>query len=110
MDVDVGVVATAVRAARARAARKSDPADERTSVITFRVTSAERTMLQAVAELQDESVSAFVRNSALDIALAIVEKEGPAELDRRYRARQDEQADKKVQAVAAIVAAAGKHS
>lgn len=108
--MDVNQLATVLRAAQARAAKKPDRSDERTSVITLRVTAAERSMLQAVADHQEESLSAFVRNSAIDVALAIVADVGPEELERRYRARNDAQVNQNIQAVEAVVAAAGKNN
>lgn len=71
-DVDIGAVASAVKATQARRQIKH----ERTSTFTFRVTSAERALLLAVADLRHESVSAFVRSSSLHIALKIVESKG----------------------------------
>lgn len=46
------------------------------SPICFRLTAAERTLLQAVADYQGETLSAFVRNCAVAIARRIVEREG----------------------------------
>lgn len=46
------------------------------SPICFRLPAAERTLLQAVADYQGETLSAFVRNCAIAIARRIVEREG----------------------------------
>ena len=76
---------TAAVAAAQERARKASQASGRVSVITFRVTPSERTVLEAVARRQGESLSAYVRASALDVAKSIIESEGGIEeFVRRY--------------------------
>lgn len=86
-------VAAITSAYKRAIARRSKQATEHvSSVITFRVTPQERMMLDMVALRQGESLSAFVRASALDVAQAMIESEGGvAEFVRRYGKDQNEQ-------------------
>ncbi|MFC4066292.1 plasmid mobilization protein [Actinoplanes subglobosus] len=81
----------AVAAADERAARRFLEAGERVSVITFRVTPQERLVLDLVANRQGESLSAYVRSSALDVARSIIERGGGIEkFAERYARERDE--------------------
>jgi uncharacterized protein (DUF1778 family) len=64
-------LAAAVAAAARRAAENPDQADNRDCVITIRVTAQERYLLDTTATRQGETLSAFIRASALDVARAI---------------------------------------
>lgn len=61
------------------------PADS--SPATFRISPDERVLLEAVAHYTGKTLSAFVREAALDVARAVVDDVGPEtvlEGDRQY--------------------------
>ena len=96
--------AAAIAAAQERAAKRSGQVD-RVSVITFRVTPQERTVLDMVASRQGETLSAFVRFSALAVAQGIIDDEGGVEeFARRYGRDQNAHT---VQMIEAMLTATG---
>lgn len=54
------------------------------SPICFRVSSAERNLLDAVAHYQGETLSAFVRNTVIENARELLDREGRAAVLARF--------------------------
>lgn len=61
------------------------------SPICFRVPAEERSLLEAVASYQGETLSAFVRSTVIDTARRILQREGAETVLRGSRAFQERQ-------------------
>lgn len=64
------------------------------SPICFRVSPAERNLLDAVAYYQGESLSSFVRNAVIDSARALLDQEGRAAVLKRFEEVEDRRSRK----------------
>jgi uncharacterized protein (DUF1778 family) len=97
------LIAAALQAALARAT-DPDPKDDLDVIVTFRATAADRLLLTFVADHLGESRSSFIRNGAVDLALAVIDAAGGLDtMKNGYRARHDRRVTATVDAVTGLV-------
>jgi hypothetical protein len=76
--------------------------------ICFRVTEAERAVLETVAWHVGESLSEFIRTAAIKVATGILQDEGAENLMGRYAQSKRQEADAKIRSVLGALGEGGQ--